>query len=181
MGPLPRRSSLTAWLHWFCLSAHRYLLSSAPMCIMSSLRTGGYILASPSGAKTDWQPQSLAPAGQERQAQPCRRERPRKSQALGQGMAAAPASVWGAVGPREWEEAVRRGFLEEVNGKGCLRAHSVRTAGVCWPCSHTQTSNCSGIPWKQWFKRGRDRPRVTVQFGGKVKCDAPRGQQCPAA
>lgn len=40
VGPLPRRSSLTAWLRWFCLSAHRYLLLSAPMCIMSSLWTG---------------------------------------------------------------------------------------------------------------------------------------------
>lgn len=71
-------------------------------------------MASPSGSKTEWQPQSSG-LSQAREAgtPPSSQERPRKSRFLGQGPAAAPTSPWDVAGPREWVEAVRRGFLEE--------------------------------------------------------------------
>lgn len=41
------------------------------------------------------------------------------------------------MGPREWEEAVRRGFLEEVNGKGCLRVQCQDSRSVLAVQPHT--------------------------------------------
>lgn len=66
----------------------------------------------PSDSKAEWWQQSPGPS-QAREASTA--QQPKETQeisGLEAGPAAAPTSVWVVVGPRGWEEAVRRGFLE---------------------------------------------------------------------
>lgn len=140
-----------------CCGVSVWLLPSPPIHILSSLRTGECVQWPPTKAQKESggaeeaalqhshpytgqgvRPQISRPGpgkgGTQAQDPVWQHGRPKMSLSLGAEPSCCPTIFVRCWGPGDGEEAVGRGFSEEVTGTGCLIAQE----GLCWTAAWPQ-------------------------------------------